>query len=69
MDVIFYFVDVCFLFCGGADPGFVVAEKVTADRHVTHVYRFNFHSGYDPGIHLGFCAAFFVFATDESAKL
>ncbi len=65
-----YFGDVCvFLFCSGADTCFVVAEKVTADRHVTHVYRSNFHSGYDPGIHLGFCVAVFNFATGESAKL
>ncbi len=47
----------------------VCGLAVTADRHVTHVYRSNFHSGYDPGTHLGFCAAFFIFATDESAKL
>ncbi len=44
-------------------------QNQAQDRHVTHVYRFNFHSEYDPGIHLGFCVAFYIFATGESAKL
>ncbi len=35
--------------------------------HVTHVYRSIFHSGYDPGIHLGFSVASYKFETIKMA--